>query len=326
MSEGKATIGLVEDPYVLKSALVDLLNKAGYTPLVVARSEDPVKKFETAKPAIIITDRDPATSDHPFGIIDAIRKSPVLGKTEIFFFSDNLDVKDEVALRRFKINSFFLKSADPQTLIDGIRLQLNPPKEETYQEWEDQLLNRGQVIVERQVQVPGPAAPAAPPPPAPAPQGGGGLFGDAGGGSDDMGGIFDSIFGVDDTDKSAKGHFDLGSALFKSKIWDQSLVELRMAANAPKYACDSYLMMGKAYRELGKLPDAVRTFQAGHKLAAEGQKNEFSFELGATMEQAGKPVDAYRLFVAVYKADQNYPGVKERLTNLKKQLPAQEGA
>ncbi len=312
MSDGKVTIGIIEDPYILKAELVDLLKKAGYEPLVVARAEDPLKKFEAAKPKVIITDRDPATSDHRFGLINDVRENATLKEVEIFFYSDNLDVKDEVALRRLKVNSFFLKSADPATVVEGIRLFLNPPKEETYQDWEDELLNRGTVYVDRPVQVPGagapppPSAPAAPPQPGATPSadplaggGGGGIFGASGGADDNMGGVFDSIFGTDDTDKSAKGHFDLGSALFSSKIWDQALVELRMASNSARYATESHLMMGKSYRELGKLADAVRSFQAGQKLAPPDEKNAFTFELAITMEQGGKPTDAFRALASL---------------------------
>lgn len=113
-------IAIVEDDYTKKSQLKALLEKAGYKVSTFISSPKLISELSLANPAIIITDKDPANPKNPFWIIEGVKREPKLKSSEVFAYLKEIEVKDEIVLRKHKITSYFTKINKINYLVEGV--------------------------------------------------------------------------------------------------------------------------------------------------------------------------------------------------------------
>ena len=114
-------IAIIEDDYTTKSQLKLRLEKAGYKVSSLTISPKLISQLSALNPAIIIMDKDPANPKKPFWIIEHIKNEQKLKKAEIFAYLKEIDVKDEIALRKFKVSSLFTKINKINYIVEGVK-------------------------------------------------------------------------------------------------------------------------------------------------------------------------------------------------------------
>jgi len=347
-------IAIVEDDYTKKSQLKALLEKAGYKVSSFSSSPKLIAELAAISPAIIITDKDPANARNPFWIVEHIKKEPKLKGSEIFAYLKEIEVKDEISLRKFKVTSYFTKTNKISYLVEGVSKHFalqNLPTE--FDPWADHL--------ERQQQYsapppgyqpppagqPRPAAPAAPqqrpaapapaPPrpaqPAPAaapkaplipnpphqPQKPAGMVDF----SDFLTTIQDTVVKKDEEKQTgpvspALDNFNKGMGFFNKEQFPQALIMFEKSRLDKMLQARSLVMIGKIHRHMNNLNAAIATFKEAHHAADDTEtKLESRYEIALTMKAQGKLQDAYNMLATVYKTDKGFKDTRNKLIELK---------
>jgi len=139
MSDHVGTIALVADKFMVDMKIEDQLKKEGFNAVTVKKAADLVKILAKLNPAIIITDLDHQNQDNPLAVISAIKGETQLKESEVFVYTEGIDVRTEVALRKLKVQSYFTKSKNTELLINGVRNHFSwDEMTQEYNPWEDE--------------------------------------------------------------------------------------------------------------------------------------------------------------------------------------------
>ena len=124
---------------------------------------------------------------------------------------------------------------------------------------------------------------------------------------------------VDDADM----HYDLGIAYREIGKLDDAIREFELAANDPNRTCVCESMIGQIHMDRGALPDAIDAFSRGLAARARTPEQEtmLAFELGNAYEEKNLPKDALHSYYRVARWSPNYRDVQERIRRLSRHEP-----
>ncbi len=139
MGDHIETIALVADKFMVDMKIEEQLKKEGFNAVMVKKAPDLIKALVKLSPAIIIIDLDHQNQDNPLAVISAIKKEAQLKESEVFIYTEGIDVRTEVALRKLKVQSYFTKSKNTELLINGVRNHFSwDEMTQEYNPWEDE--------------------------------------------------------------------------------------------------------------------------------------------------------------------------------------------
>lgn len=272
---------------------------------VVGRAQVTCDKLAALAPDIIITDSDEENTSDPFHIISRIKGDERLKNAEIFFYSTSIDVKTEIALRKLKIISYFIKSNNIGHMVDAVQTHFH-----NIEAAQDD--GFGEDVSQMEVQEPE------------ADFANNAEDEKSGGGDADE---FNTLFSefVDGVGKPVKTDRDPSEALYNTAVsyyemglYDKAIEEFGKAGQSPVWRLKSLIMTGMAQKKMGELEKAVETFKGGYRDASdELDKTGFLYELADTLEAMGKKGEAYKMFAGVYQRNKEFRDVRARLINLK---------
>lgn len=320
MSEQTHTIALVADPFMESRSIREKLEAEGFRVEMIQPGANLPDRLAVAKPEIIITDLDLSNPHDPFGVLSALKNDERFRETEIFVYSEVIDVKTEIELRKLRLHSYFTKSDKINYLIDAARQQfIHYVMEEDMPQWEqDAAMMRYQAA-----------------------------YAEAGDGdttltlgddttadltkSDDTKMFSDMLSelheGLDKKLAMDEAEFEksynTGVAYFKSGLFAQALAEFEKCSHSPAFAEKCFIMIGSVHRKTAEFDKAIETFKTGFKETQNPySKLDFLYEMGDTYELQGKLGEAYKMFGAIYKQTKNYKDVKARLIAIKNAMDA----
>lgn len=314
MNEHDRSIVLVEDSFISESGLGKKFEDEGFKVTKIDRSPDMPDKIASLKPDIIVTDLDLDDVLDPYKTISGLKSDERLKEAEIFVLTEELDVKTEVALRKLKVTSYFMKSADPQFIIDAAVAHFNQVEiEESEKEWESDvnsmdLREQGFDVSEEEASYEDAE------------------YYDEETSYDDsnefqellsefQSGLEKHLEKVEDPSDT---HYNLGLSYMEMDLLDKALDEFAKSRKATHLEEKSVSMIGVAQRKLGRYDEAIETFKQGFKIASDNfSKLSFRYELADTLEMQGRLKEAFKMFATVYKADKGFKEVKSRLLSLK---------
>ncbi|MBI3793240.1 MAG: hypothetical protein HY280_00750 [Nitrospinae bacterium] len=286
---------VVEDEFTKKSGLSALLAEVGFDVRSAPHGADVLAEIISAKPTIIITDLEKQSSDDPFVLVEKIIGSPELKGSEVFVYTESIDVALEVQLRRLKLSAYFIKGETSKFLVEGVKnffvkedpTDLAPPPPGESENFDSE--NPG--------------------PPNAGEKGGPG---------------FDEFSvkvnkGVGDNDGETL--FNLGVSYMEMGLLPEAEHEFSLAANDPKLRLDALVSGGICLRKMGKFKEAADRFKLGMESAPDRDRVlEFRYEIGVTLEEAGMLKEAFSFFGSVYKEDKTFRDVGERLVKIQGEL------
>jgi len=341
------SIAIIEDDYTTKSQLKVRLEKAGYKVSSFTTSSKLIAQLAAMGPAIIIMDKDPANPKKPFWIIEHIKKEPKLKKSEIFAYLKEIEVKDEIALRKHKVTSYFTKTNKINYIIEGVKkhfaLQGRPEEFDPwidFLEMQQQIQHKydgppgatGRLVAPPGAQVIPPSGaqqakePAAKQPLIPSP--GGAAAGHRAPpteeSSDFLTTIQDKVVEKDKEKKAtspALENFNKGVSFYNKEQYPQALIMFEKSRLDKMLQAKSLIMIGKIHRHMNNMNAAIATFKEAHHAAEETEtKLESRYQIAETMKKQGKLQEAYNMFATVYKADKEFKDTRNKLIDLKKSL------
>lgn len=339
MNQQNRLIALLDDDFIRENDLKGLLEKSGYKVEALPASIESVAKLSALSPTIIITDLNHGNEKNPLDIIAAIKAEEKLKQAEIFVYSEKIEVKDEIGLRKLKINSYFTHSKDQTLIVNGVRHHfdwLDSPREAEplavdtdyfdqnqgggYAPPPNQKQNRKEI---RQVLEVTQAE----------------NFSDTtedlqdflkeykGALGDKLGEIFEGGEGGSIFDEGAEPAqedqppFDRGMTLFNNGQTEQAIEMLEKAAQDPETRLKSLNMLGAAYKKLGDLEKALQSFKSGHQEAKDNATRfDFHYEIADAYMAQGKLKEAYKLFADIYKVDKAFRDTRSKLLEIKSSI------
>jgi len=340
------SIAIIEDDYTTKSQLKVRLEKAGYKVSSFTTSSKLIAQLAAMVPEIVIMDKDPANPKKPFWIIELIKKEPKLKKTEIFAYLKEIEVKDEIALRRYKVTSYFTKTNKINYIIEGVKkhfaLQGRPEEFDPwidFLEMQQQIQHKyegppgapGQLRVPpgakvipppgaQRTNAPAPKQPLIPSPPSAAPH----RLPPTEESSDFLTTIQDKVVAKDLEKKAASPaleNFNKGVSFYNKEQYPQALIMFEKSRLDKMLQAKSLVMIGKIHRHMNNMNAAIATFKEAHHAAEDTEtKLESRYQIAETMKKQGKLQDAYNMFATVYKADKEFKDTRNKLIELKKSL------
>lgn len=302
MEEKTRVIAIIADEFTESRPLAEKLRQEGFRVEVVDRSQVSCDKLAALTPDIIITDSDEDNTSDPFHIITLIRGDERLKNSEIFFYSASIDVKTEIALRKLKIISYFIKNDNIGHMVDAVQTHfynIEAPQEDRFGEDMTLEVQEPEADFVNNVEAEG------------------------GGDTDEFNTIFsDFVDGVEKPVKTdanpSEALYNLAVSYYEMGLYDKAIEGFVKVAQSPDWRLKSLIMTGMAQKKLGELEKAVETFKAGYRDATdELGKAGFLYELGDTLEALGKRGEAYKIFAAVYQRNKEFRDVRARLINLK---------
>lgn len=303
MEEKTRVIAIIADEFTESRPLAEKLRQEGFRVEVVDRSQVTCDKLAALTPDIIITDSDEENTSDPFHIITLIRGDERLKNAEIFFYSASIDVKTEIALRKLKIISYFIKTDNIGHMVEAALTHFH-----NIEAAQDGRFDEDMQALEVQE---------------PETDFVNNVEAEGGGDTDEFSTIFsDFVDGVEkpvkmDTNPS-EALYNMAVSYYEMGLYDKAIEGFVKVAQSPDWRLKSLIMTGMAQKKLGELEKAVETFKAGYRDATdELGKTGFLYELGDTLEALGKRGEAYKIFAAVYQRSKEFRDVRARLINLK---------
>lgn len=338
MTDRSRPIVIFEDAHTKQRNLKGTLEKDGFSVVSIERAPDMLAKAAAAKPAIIITDFD-ADKAHPLKIIEALKANAAFKETEIFIYSDSIDVKQEVALRKLKISSWFIKSEKSADLIGGVRThfswdemskEYDPFAGMEEEERREQALDEdGNPVGEEFHAAPRTDAPRASselvevievtkPKSLEDSESFKEMF------SDFQAGIEKKLEG---DANSAESFYNLGVSYLGMGMDQQALEQFEKIARDQDWKQRATQMIGVTCRKLGDYNRAIESFKACYQSTAdEYAKLDFRYEIADTLMTMGKLKEAYQMFATVFKADKDFKDTKAKLIQIKTTLESKSQA
>lgn len=342
MNQQNRLVALLDDDFIRENNLKGLLEESGFRVEVLPASPASVAKLASLAPTVIITDLNNSNEINPLDIIAAIKAEEKLKETEVFVYSERIEVKNEIGLRKLKVNSYFTHSKDQTLIVNGVR---------NHFEWLDSPEEAQPLAVDTDYFDQHPPPGYAPPPTrqqekreirnvleVTQPEN----FSDTtedlqeflseykGALGDKLGEIFEggeagSIFGEDSGPaQEDQPPFDRGMALFNEGQTGQAIEMFEKAAQTQDTRLKSLNMLGAAHKKTGDFEKALQNFKTGHQEAKDNATRlDFHYEIADTYMAQGKLKEAYKLFADIYKIDKAFRDTRAKLLEIKSSIESQ---
>ena len=307
MDKANRSIALIEDRFILDCGLKAKLEDEGFDVVSVPREASVVEKIAAAAPGIVITDLDRDDPLDPLRTITSIKNGEEFRETEIFVLTEELDVKTEIALRKLRVNSFFMRSSDLRYIIEAAHTHFNPPAVEEEDVFESTRYEDDDAPPENE----------------------------EGGSGDSFFSEFNEMLNdfqdgiakhLDTVEDPHETHYNNGLAYMERNELDKALEEFSKSRLSPRLEEKSIVMIGSIQRRRGEYYKALDTFKQGYDLvSAEASKLNFRYELAETLLAQKRRKDAYNMFASVFKADRNFRDVRSRLVAIKDEIEKKNG-
>jgi len=286
---GQKSILVVEDDFIKQVGLEALLGEKGYS-TVSCKHENTVATAIESRPDVIITDIIfDAKNGEGTAFIEELKEKEELKETEIILYTTSLDVSLEIELRKLKVTYYLIKS-------EGSESSLIKQVEQFFAERE-----RGDVENIDLSEYCRSSEDSGEPKSLPL--------------SDDDDDDLDEA-SIDEKEEDYSADFKAGEVLFDAGKYAEAIEKFRSAKNSDELKARSTLNIGTCYRGLKDYKTATACLQKGNKNSGDkDMKIYFYYEIGVTLQEAGKTEDAFKFFGWVYKQNKSF---KDTATRLKK--------
>ena len=125
------------------------------------------------------------------------------------------------------------------------------------------------------------------------------------------------------TKEDAETHYNLGIAYMEMELFDEAINEFKLSLKDPSLEFDALTRLGLCSTKKGAYQDAIEFYQKALSIEGknEDEKKAVMYELGTTLELAGRRKDALEMFRNVHEMDKDYRGVAEKLESLARPSP-----
>ena len=122
----------------------------------------------------------------------------------------------------------------------------------------------------------------------------------------------------------AQGHYDLAIAYREMGLVEQAIESFRLASADPPFRLRCAEMIGQCFLEAGRFEEASHelTQALAHAALEPESAVGIRFQLGLALEAAGSSHEALAEFQRVFEAQSSYPGVGQKIRDLRKNLEA----
>lgn len=122
----------------------------------------------------------------------------------------------------------------------------------------------------------------------------------------------------------AQGHYDLAMAYREMGLVEQAIESFRLAASDARFRLRGAEMIGQCLLEEGRFEEASHelTQALAHATLEPESAVGLRFQLGLALEAAGSPHEALAEFERVFDSQSSYPGVAQKIRDLRKNLEA----
>lgn len=230
-----------------------------------------------------------------------IKKDPVFQKMSIFAYLDSMDVKTEITLRKFKIDTFFVRRREKRECIDdlihglGKHFEIKEIQkrkiEESKKPFDDSLLSESTKIEQQTTNV------------------------------KELATQFSSLVSKEVGEGDIENHYNLGQSYMDMGLYDNAIESFTLTAKSAEKFHASCYNLGICYYKQGKKNKAISTLFHGFK--SSGKKKEgagLGYELGNILCEAGRKKDALKIYQMVGKVDADFADVRDKIEKLKKEL------
>ncbi len=305
MVDNSETVVLVEDDFILENNVKSAIEKEDIPVKTVKRDANLLKNLMKIKPAIVILDIDKDEDDEDdFETIFSIREEEKLKDTEVFVYSEELQVKAEVALRTVKISSFYTKNGPVEHLVRGINYHFS--RDEIYNDynpWEDSasedeeekpvddVLSVEEATAKREAE-------------------------DFNKMLTDLHTELDNK--VSGTDEGPEIYYNLGVSYMEMDMLEMAAEQFGKCSLDPEWRFKSLNMLSLVYKKEGSYDKAIDTLKECYKIAPDDYaKLGCRYDIADSYVLMGRMEEAYKMFATVYKADPKFKDTRERLRDIK---------
>ncbi len=125
------------------------------------------------------------------------------------------------------------------------------------------------------------------------------------------------------TKEDAETHYNLGIAYMEMELFDEAIKEFKLSLKDPSLEFDALTRLALCSMKKGEFHEATGFYERALKMEgkSEEEKKALMYELGLTLEAAGRREDALRMFSKVYEMDREYRNVAEKMESLRKPSP-----
>lgn len=233
--------------------------------------------------------------------IEKIKKDSAFQNVTIFVYLDSMDVKTEVALRKFKINTFFVRSREKRKCVDDLMHGLGKyfeikgiqkrKIEEAKKPFDDSLLSKAPKMEQQTTNV------------------------------NELATKFSSMVSKEVGEGDIETHYNLGQSYMEMGLYDNAIQSFTLTAKSAEKFHASCYSLGICYYKQGKKNKAISTLFNGFK--SSGKKKEgagLGYELGNILCEVGRKKDALKIYQMIEKIDSGFADVREKIEKLKKEV------
>jgi len=295
----RKAVFIAEDDFTREANLASKLKERGFN-VVTGSGENLFAEIKRAKPEAIITKvGEPVEGVE--SLLDQIRGEIEFKECELFVYAEKIDIKLEIKLRKLKVNNYFqIEGETCERIIEQVGkfaegfgeeepidlVQLVGPDEADDDEdlTENFFPYLEQEIPRHEVKITPASETAIPLTP-------------------------------EEKFKKAKSYMDT------SKNHEAINLFLHLMENDDEFTEEANLLAGICYRRLKKYKNAVDILQKGARESSNRDKKiEFRYELGVTLQEAGKLAEASKFLFSVYKNDKYFKDTAKRIQKIQKNM------
>ena len=309
MVDNSKIVVLVEDDFFLEKDILAAIEKEGIKGKLVKPGSKLVSNLISIKPSIVILDIEKdEDEDDDFETILSIKEEKKLNDTEIFIYSEELQVKAEVILRKNKISSFYTKSGPVEHLITGIKNHFSRDKiYDDYDPWkemetddgineedDDEYANVVSVTEATKQQE-----------------------------ADDFNKMLTDLHSELDqkigaTVDGAETYYNLGVSYYEMDMLEMAADQLTKSSLDSDWKFKSMNMLSAVYKKETSYEKAIEALKECYKIAPDDfAKLGCRYEIADTYVSMGRLQEAYKMFISVYRGDQKFKDIRQRLLDVK---------
>ncbi len=281
-----AIILIIEDPHIAEVGLVQRLKDNYYDVITVNNAEAALAALEQDSPSAIITDIH-LPDQNGIEFLEKLRKNTETRQIQIFIFTDEIDIKTEVALKELRIFDFFTKKNDVNYLVRGV--------ERYYRE-----------LLQKQQQE---------------------MVGDEYGSGDETVDIrvaFQEFFkGLQQqlAKEDFETHYELGVSYLDMGIINSAIREFQMAARSPTLFQASCYMIAQCFLKKNMSKEAIQSLQRGLSRDANSEEAVgLHYEMAIILRELGRRKEALSYLQRVREKDENFREASILMEELEKEL------
>lgn len=230
-----------------------------------------------------------------------IKKDPAFQKLTIFAYLESMDVKMEIALRKFKISTFFVRSRGKKRCVDDLIRGLGRyfeikgiqkrKIEEAKESFDDSLLSKSPKTEQQTTNV------------------------------NELATKFSSMVSKEVGEGDIETHYNLGQSYMEMGLYDNAIQSFTLTAKSAEKFHASCYNLGICYYKQGKKNKAMSTLFNGFKSSRKKKEGAgLGYELGNILCEVGRKKDALKIYQMIEKIDSGFADVREKIEKLKKEV------